>query len=30
MANNANIIYADLSYEVMGALFEVHKELRIF
>jgi GxxExxY protein len=26
-ANNTNIIYSDLSYEVMGAIFEVHKEL---
>jgi GxxExxY protein len=25
--NKANIIYADLSYEIMGAIFEVHKEL---
>jgi len=25
--NNTNIIYSDLSYEVMGAIFEVHKEL---
>jgi GxxExxY protein len=25
--NNPNIIYADLSYEIMGAIFEVHKEL---
>jgi len=26
-ANNTNIIYPDLSYEIMGAIFEVHKEL---
>ena len=26
-ANDTNIIYSDLSYEVMGAIFEVHKEL---
>lgn len=26
-ANNTSIIYSDLSYEVMGAIFEVHKEL---
>ena len=26
-ANNTNIIYSDLSYEIMGAIFEVHKEL---
>jgi GxxExxY protein len=26
-ANNTNIIYSGLSYEVMGAIFEVHKEL---
>jgi GxxExxY protein len=26
-ANNKNIIYSDLSYEIMGAVFEVHKEL---
>ena len=25
--NNTNIIYKDLSYQVMGAIFEVHKEL---
>jgi GxxExxY protein len=26
-ANNTNIIYPDLSYKIMGAIFEVHKEL---
>lgn len=26
-ANKPNIIYPELSYEVMGAIFEVHKEL---
>jgi GxxExxY protein len=26
-SNNTNIIYSDLSYEIMGAIFEVHKEL---
>jgi GxxExxY protein len=26
-ANKTNIIYPDLSYEIMGAIFEVHKEL---
>ena len=26
-ANNANIIYPDLSYKIMGAIFEVHKNL---
>ena len=25
--NSANIIYRDLSYQMMGVLFEVHKEL---
>jgi GxxExxY protein len=25
--NNTNIIYQDLSYQIMGAIFEVHKEL---
>ena len=25
--NNTNIIYSGLSYEVMGAIFEVHREL---
>ncbi len=25
--NSANIIYHDLSYQIMGAIFEVHKEL---
>ncbi len=25
--NNTNIIYSDLSYEIMGAIFEVHKTL---
>jgi len=25
--DNTNIIYRDLSYQVMGAIFEVHKEL---
>ena len=25
--NSANIIYRDLSYQIMGVLFEVHKEL---
>ncbi|MDP2972502.1 MAG: GxxExxY protein, partial [Deltaproteobacteria bacterium] len=27
MANNTNVIYSDLSYEIMGAIFEVHKTL---
>lgn len=26
-ANKTNIIYPELSYEIMGAIFEVHKEL---
>jgi len=26
-ANHKNIIYPDLSYQIMGAIFEVHKEL---
>ncbi len=26
-ANNTNIIHSDLSYEIMGAIFEVHKTL---
>jgi GxxExxY protein len=26
-ADKANIIYPDLSYKIMGAIFEVHKEL---
>jgi GxxExxY protein len=26
-ANKTNIIYPDLSYEIIGAIFEVHKEL---
>jgi hypothetical protein len=25
--NKTNIIYQDLSYQIMGAIFEVHKEL---
>jgi len=25
--NSTNIIYGDLSYEIMGAIFEVHKKL---
>jgi len=25
--NSTNIIYRDLSYQIMGAIFEVHKEL---
>ena len=25
--NKANIVYAELSYKIMGAIFEVHKEL---
>jgi len=25
--NSTNIIYQDLSYQIMGAIFEVHKEL---
>jgi GxxExxY protein len=25
--NNTNIVYQDLSYQIMGAIFEVHKEL---
>ena len=27
IANKTNIIYPDLSYEIMGAIFEVHKKL---
>jgi len=27
IANRANIVYPDLSYKIMGAIFEVHKEL---
>ncbi|MDI7259835.1 MAG: GxxExxY protein [Thermodesulfobacteriota bacterium] len=27
MTNNTNVIYSDLSYEIMGAIFEVHKTL---
>lgn len=27
IANNTNVIFSDLSYEIMGAIFEVHKEL---
>jgi GxxExxY protein len=27
VTNSANIIYRDLSYQIMGAIFEVHKEL---
>ncbi len=27
IANNTNIIYPELSYKIMGAIFEVHKEL---
>ena len=27
IANNTNIIYPELSYEIMGAIFEVHKAL---
>jgi len=27
ITNNANIIYPALSYEIMGAIFEVHKKL---
>ena len=27
MTNSTNIIYSDLSYEIMGTIFEVHKEL---
>lgn len=27
MAKNTNVIFSDLSYEIMGAIFEVHKEL---
>lgn len=26
-SNSTNIIYQDLSYQIMGAIFEVHKEL---
>jgi GxxExxY protein len=26
-ANNTNIVYPDLSYKIMGAIFEVHKKL---
>ncbi|MEW6687122.1 MAG: GxxExxY protein [Candidatus Edwardsbacteria bacterium] len=26
-ANKTNIIYPDLSYKIMGAIFEVHREL---
>jgi GxxExxY protein len=26
-ANNTNIVYPDLSYRIMGAIFEVHKKL---
>ncbi len=26
-ANGANIVYPDLSYKIMGAIFEVHKQL---
>jgi len=26
-ANSANIVYPDLSYKIMGAIFEVHKKL---
>ena len=26
-AKNTNIIYPDLSYKIMGAIFEIHKEL---
>jgi len=25
--NSTNIVYGDLSYQIMGAIFEVHKEL---
>jgi len=25
-ANNTNIVYSDLSYRIMGAIFEVHKK----
>ena len=25
--NKANIVYSDLSYQIMGAIFEVHKKL---
>ena len=25
--DSTNIVYRDLSYEIMGAIFEVHKEL---
>jgi GxxExxY protein len=25
--NDTNIIYPDLSYQIMGAIFEVHKKL---
>ncbi len=27
VTNNTNILYRDLSYQIMGAIFEVHKEL---
>ena len=27
ITNRANIVYPDLSYKIMGAIFEVHKEL---
>jgi GxxExxY protein len=27
IANKTNIVYPELSYEIMGAIFEVHKEL---
>ncbi len=27
LTNKANIIYPDLSYAIMAAIFEVHKEL---
>ena len=27
ITNNSNIIYPDLSYKIMGAVFEVHKKL---
>lgn len=27
IANKTNILYPELSYEIMGAIFEVHKEL---
>lgn len=25
--NKANIVYSELSYQIMGAIFEVHKKL---